>query len=58
MKFRRDAKGDDGKRLLEWLSAPRRPESQPGWIFPRTVHWVHQFEDKLGDIPGLGEKPV
>ena len=58
MKFRRDAKGDDGKRLLEWLSAARRPESQPSWIFPRTVHWVHQFEYKLSDIPGLGEKPV
>jgi hypothetical protein len=58
MKLRRDAKGDDGKRLLEWLSAPRQPEAAPAWIFPRTVHWVHQFEDKLGDIPGLGEKPV
>ena len=58
MKFRRDAKGTDGKRLLEWLSAPRRPEAAPAWAFPRTVHWVHQFEDKLGDIPGLGEKPV
>jgi hypothetical protein len=58
MAFRRDAKGDDGKRLLEWLSAPRRPEPEPGWIFPRTVHWVHQFEDKVGDVPALGEKPV
>jgi hypothetical protein len=58
MTFRRDAKGTDGKRLLEWLSAPRRPEAAPDWTFPRTVHWVHQFEDRLGDVPGLGEKPV
>jgi len=58
MRFRRDAKGTDGKRLLEWLSTPRRSEPEPSWAFPRTVHWVHQFEDKLGDIPGLGEKPV
>jgi len=58
MAFRRDAKGDDGKRLLEWLSAPRRAEAAPDWAFPRTVHWVHQFEDRLGDVPGLGEKPV
>ncbi len=56
--FRRDAKGDDGKRLLEWLSAPRRPDAAPAWEFPRTVHWVHQFEDRLGDVPGLGEKPI
>jgi hypothetical protein len=58
MKLRRDAKGDDGKRLLDWLSAPRKPEPPLGWIFSRTVHWVHQFEDKLGDIPKLGDKPV
>jgi hypothetical protein len=58
MTLRRDAKGDDGKRLLEWLSAPRRPEAEPDWVFPRTVHWVHQFEDKLGDVPALGEKPA
>jgi hypothetical protein len=58
LEFRRDAKGDDGTRLLEWLSAPRRPAPEPAWTFPRTVHWVHQFEDKLGDIPGLGEKPA
>jgi hypothetical protein len=58
MALRRDAKGDDGKRLLEWLSAPRRPEAEPGWTFPRTVHWVHQFEDKLADVPALGDKPV
>jgi hypothetical protein len=58
MSFRRDQKGDDGKRLLNWLSAPRRPEAVLGWTFPRTVHWVHQFEDRLGDVPGLGEKPV
>lgn len=57
-RFRRDAKGDDGKRLLQWLSAPRRAEPAPAWDFPRTVHWVHQFEDRLGDVPGLGEKPV
>ncbi len=56
--FRRDAKGDDGKRLLDWLSAPRRSSPLPEWDFPRTVHWVHQFEDRLGDVPGLGEKPV
>ena len=58
MTLRRDAKGDDGKRLLEWLSAPRRPEARPDWDFPRTVHWVHQFEDRIDDVPGLGEKPV
>ena len=58
MSFRRDAKGDDGRRLLAWLSAPRRKEPEPGWVFPRTVHWVHQFEDKLGDVPALGEKPT
>jgi hypothetical protein len=58
MKLRRDAKGDDGKRLLDWLRAPRRPAPAPGWIFPRTVHWVHQFEDKHGDNPSLGEKPI
>jgi hypothetical protein len=58
VKLRRDAKGDDGRRLLEWLSAPRRAAPGPVWVFPRTVHWVHQFEDKLGDIPGLGEKPA
>jgi hypothetical protein len=58
MTFRRDAKGDDGKRLLDWLSAPRRPDAAPTWAFPRTVHWVHQFEDRLGDVPGLGDKPV
>jgi hypothetical protein len=56
--FRRDAKGDDGKRLLDWLSAPRRPEAIPDWAFPRTVHWVHQFEDRLDDVPALGDKPV
>jgi hypothetical protein len=58
MTFRRDAKGTDGKRLLDWLSAPRHPDADPAWIFPRTVHWVHQFEDRLGDVPGLGEKAV
>lgn len=56
--LRRDAKGDDGRRLLDWLSAPRRAEAAPAWAFPRTVHWVHQFEDRLDDVPGLGEKPV
>ena len=56
--FRRDAKGDDGKRLLDWLSAPRQLGSDPAWAFPRTVHWVHQFEDRLGDVPALGDKPV
>ena len=58
MTFRRDAKGDDGNRLLDWLSAPRRPDPEPAWEFPRTVHWVHQFEDRLADVPGLGDKPV
>ena len=58
-KFRGDRSlFDDGKRLLEWLSAPRRPEARPDWDFPRTVHWVHQFEDRIDDVPGLGEKPV
>lgn len=58
MSLRRDAKGDDGRRLLDWLSAPRRPCAEPAWVFPRTVHWVHQFEDRLADVPGLGEKPI
>jgi hypothetical protein len=58
MTFRRDAKGTDGKRLLDWLSAPRRAEAAPAWDFPRTIQWVHQFEDRLGDVPALGEKPV
>jgi hypothetical protein len=58
MTSRRDAKGADGTRLLDWLSAPRRPEAKLDWEFPRTVHWVHQFEDRLADVPELGGKPV
>ncbi|HVO02025.1 MAG TPA: TfuA-like protein [Candidatus Cybelea sp.] len=55
---RRDAKGEDAARLLEWLSRPRRPGPQPQWEFPRTVPFAHQFEDKVADIPKLGDKIV
>src|SRR5689334_21727805 len=36
---RRDAKGEDGKRLLDWLSGPAKPARAPQWEFPRTIHW-------------------
>jgi len=55
---RRDAKGEDAKRLLDWLAAPASPSVQPQWEFPRTIHWVHQFEDKIGDVPKLDERIV
>jgi hypothetical protein len=55
---RRDAKGEDGKRMLDWLSSSRPAPQQPDWEFPRTVHWVHQFEDRAGDIPKLDERIV
>jgi hypothetical protein len=58
MAARRDAKGDDGNRLLDFLSAPRVAADPPAWDFPRTVHWVHQFEDRLSDVPELGGKPI
>ena len=53
---RRDAKGDDARLLLEYLSRPAEPLAQPTWEFPRTVHWVHQFEDRVSDVPGLDER--
>jgi hypothetical protein len=53
---RRDAKGEDAKMLLDRLAAPAQPVLQPEWEFPRTVHWVHQFEDHLADIPLLEDK--
>jgi hypothetical protein len=49
-----DAKGEDGNRLLDWLSRPRPAQKKPDWVFPRTVHWVHQFQDRLEDVPALG----
>lgn len=55
---RRDAKGEDGKRLLDWLAAPAGPAVQPQWNFPRTIHWVHQFEDKIADVPQLDDRIV
>jgi hypothetical protein len=58
MTYRRDAKGEDAARLLAWLSGPPTAQARPTWEFPRTVHWVHQFEDRLGDVPELGQKSV
>jgi hypothetical protein len=58
MSARRDAKGEDGKRLLDWLSRPAPPLSPPQWEFPRTIHWVHQFEDRLADVPKLDDPIV
>jgi hypothetical protein len=58
MAARRDAKGEDGKRLLDWLSAPAAPCPPPQWEFPRTIHWVHQFEDRLADVPKLDDRIV
>jgi hypothetical protein len=55
---RRDAKGEDAKRLLDWLCAPVVPSAQPQWQFPRTIHWVHQFEDRINDVPKLDERIV
>jgi hypothetical protein len=55
---RRDAKGEDGKRLLDWLSLPAAPSPPLQWEFPRTIHWVHQFEDRLADVPRLGDPIV
>jgi hypothetical protein len=49
-----DAKGEDGNRLLDWLSGPPALQEKPEWVFPRTVHWVHQFQDRLDDVPALG----
>jgi hypothetical protein len=55
---RRDAKGEDGTRLLNWLSAPAQPRPVLQWEFPRTIHWVHQFEDRLADVPQLDDRIV
>jgi hypothetical protein len=55
---RRDAKGEDGARLLNWLARPATPSSPPQWEFPRTIHWVHQFEDRLADVPKLDDRIV
>jgi hypothetical protein len=55
---RRDAKGEDAKRLLDWLCRPAMPASPPQWEFPRTIHWVHQFEDRLADVPKLDDRIV
>jgi hypothetical protein len=53
---RRDAKGEDGVRLLDWLSRGPGDPPKPSWEFPRTVHWMHQFEDRLDDVPKLGDR--
>jgi hypothetical protein len=58
MAARRDAKGEDAKRLLDWLSRPALPGARPQWEFPRTIHWVHQFEDRLADVPKLDDRIV
>jgi len=58
MKARRDAKGEDGEYLLRWLSGPSREAPRPEWQFPRTVHWVHQFEDRIADVPELHDRIV
>ena len=55
---RRDAKGEDGRRLLDWLAKPAPARAAPQWEFPRTVHWVHQFEDRLDDVPKLDDRIV
>jgi hypothetical protein len=58
MAGRRDAKGEDAKRLLDRLSRPALPCSPQKWEFPRTIHWVHQFEDRLADVPQLDDRIV
>jgi hypothetical protein len=58
MGARRDAKGEDAKRLLDRLARPAIPSSPPQWEFPRTIHWVHQFEDRIADVPKLGDRIV
>jgi len=55
---RRDAKGEDATRLLDWLGRPALPAGPPQWEFPRTIHWVHQFEDRLADVPKLDDRIV
>lgn len=55
---RRDAKGVDGMRLLDWLTRPSPTLVSPQWEFPRTIHWVHQFEDHIGDVPKLDDRIV
>jgi hypothetical protein len=58
MAARRDVKGEDARRLLDRLSAPQIPCGPPQWEFPRTIHWVHQFEDRLADVPKLDDRIV
>jgi hypothetical protein len=58
MTARRDAKGEDAARLLDRLSRPAPPAHPPQWEFPRTIHWVHQFEDRLADVPKLDDRIV
>jgi hypothetical protein len=55
---RRDAKGEDGMRLLDWLTRPSPSVPPPQWEFPRTIHWVHQFEDNIADVPKLDDRIV
>ncbi len=53
-----DIKNNDAAALLVrlqsrcWLSS--RPASSL-WEFPETDHWRHQFEERVAEIPSLGE---
>jgi hypothetical protein len=49
-----DAKSRDAALMLEKALLPiPQIDAERNWRFPRSVHWIHQFEDRIADVPPL-----
>jgi hypothetical protein len=49
-----DMKRSDAVVLAEKIACTSGARTRPDWIFPKTLHWIKQFEKNMVDLPTLG----
>jgi hypothetical protein len=49
-----DMKHIDAIALIDIIAHSADVEAHSVWKFPRTLHWIKQFEERVADLPTLG----